>query len=163
MADDGAATDQQISFIVKASNDSRHSLTLPLTITIGELKTKLSASDYADIEPHRQRLIYSGRVLKDADTLADCKIKEGNTVHLVKGADSNNRQDPANQGGSTPIANAGQPAANVPTNIAAGTGANNPLAQLTGARYAGFHQLPGADMFGADGGVSGVRFAVYTN
>jgi len=48
---------------------------------------------------------------------------------------------------------AGQPASNVPSNIAAGSGAGNPLAQLTGARYAGFHGLPGADMFGADGGM----------
>jgi ubiquilin len=38
--------------------------------------------------------------------------------------------------------------------MASGT-ANNPLAGLTGARYAG-HQinLPGLDMFGPDGGVS---------
>lgn len=43
----------------------------------------------------------------------------------------------------------------VPTNMAAGT-ANNPLAGLTGARYAGHMGLPGADMFGADGGVSEV-------
>ncbi|KAI4755404.1 hypothetical protein E4T44_14762, partial [Aureobasidium sp. EXF-8845] len=94
----------------------------------------------------------SGRVLKDHETLSSYKIKDGHTIHLVKGAESNNRQNPANQGGSTPIAGAGS-AANVPSNIAAGTGAHNPMAQLTGARYAGFHQLPGADMFGADGGM----------
>ena len=37
--------------------------------------------------------------------------------------------------------------------MAAGT-ANNPLAGLTGARYAGLTNLPSADMFGPDGGVS---------
>lgn len=41
----------------------------------------------------------------------------------------------------------------VPTNIAAGT-AHNPLADLTGARYAGQVNLPNRSMFGADGGVS---------
>lgn len=47
--------------------------------------------------------------------------------------------------------NSGQSA--TPVNIAAGTG-NDPLAGLTGARYAGHAQLPRADMFGPDGGVS---------
>lgn len=41
----------------------------------------------------------------------------------------------------------------VPTNIAAGT-AHNPLADLTGARYAGQVNLPSRSLFGADGGVS---------
>ena len=43
-------------------------------------------------------------------------------------------------------------AAGIPQNIAAGTG-GDPLANLTGARYAGFAQMPGAGMFGPDGGV----------
>jgi ubiquilin len=38
--------------------------------------------------------------------------------------------------------------------MAAGTSAGNLLAGLTGARYAGHMGLPGAEMFGADGGVS---------
>jgi ubiquilin len=146
-------SDQQLTFTVKSSNDAKYAITIAANSTVSQLKEKLATSDFADIPTERQRLIYSGRVLKDPDTLASYKIKDGNTIHLVKGAESNNRQNPANQGGSTPVPGAGT-AANVPSNIAAGTGAHNPLAQLTGARYAGFHQLPGADMFGADGGVS---------
>lgn len=154
-----AATDeseQQITFTVKSSADAKYVLTVPLSATVGDLKQKLSASEYADLPPERQRLIYSGRVLKDPDSVASCKIKEGNTVHLVRGAESNARQNPANQGGATTAGvppGAGQPASNVPSNIAAGTGAGNPLAQLTGARYAGFHGLPGMDAFGADAGM----------
>ena len=154
MASSEETPDAQITFNVKSSSDSKYLLTLPLTTTVADLKSTLSTSEYADIPPERQRLIYSGRVLKDADTLATCKIKDGNTVHLVKGAESNSRQNPANQGsGSAVPQGAGAPASNVPSNIAAGTGAGNPMAQLTGARYAGFHGLPGADMFGADGGM----------
>jgi len=41
----------------------------------------------------------------------------------------------------------------VPQNLSTGVG-NDPLAALTGARYAGFQQMPGAGMFGPDGGVS---------
>ncbi|KAI5196841.1 hypothetical protein AUEXF2481DRAFT_29931 [Aureobasidium subglaciale EXF-2481] len=145
-------SEQQLTFTVKSSNDAKYAITITANSTVQQLKEKLSTSDFADIPTERQRLIYSGRVLKDHETLSSYKIKDGHTIHLVKGAESNNRQNPANQGGSTPVAGAGT-ASNVPSNIAAGTGAHNPLAQLTGARYAGFHQLPGADMFGADGGM----------
>ena len=146
--------EQQITFNVKSSAEAKYVLTVPLSTTIADLKQKLSTSEYASLPPERQRLIYSGRVLKDNDTVGSCKIKDGNTVHLVRGAESNSRQNPANQGGSASVPpGAGQPASNVPSNIAAGTGAGNPLAQLTGARYAGFHGLPGMDAFGADGGM----------
>ncbi|CAJ0650059.1 2596_t:CDS:2 [Entrophospora sp. SA101] len=37
-----------------------------------------------DITADRQRLIYSGKVLKDDDTLETCKIAEGHTVHMVR-------------------------------------------------------------------------------
>lgn len=155
MADDPATVDEApITFNVKSSSDAKYVLAVPLNLTVLDLKQKLSSSEYADIPPERQRLIYSGRVLKDPDTLASYKIKEGNTVHLVKGAASNQRQNPASTGSGNTVGGTGSTTAStgVPTNIAAGTG-NNPLAGLTGARYAGFAQLPGAGMFGPDGGV----------
>jgi ubiquilin len=154
MADDTATADEApITFNVKSSSDAKYVVTVPLTLTVLDLKQKLAGPEYADIPPEQQRLIYSGRVLKDPDSLASYKIKEGNTVHLVKGAASNQRQTPANQSSSTQAGTGSTPAATgVPNNIAAGTG-NNPLAGLTGARYAGFAQLPGAGMFGPDGGV----------
>ena len=156
MADDAPAEEAPITFNIKSSSDAKYVLTLPLTTTVIDLKTKLSTSEYADLPPERQRLIYSGRVLKDPDTLGSYKIKDGHTVHLVKGAASNQRQNPANMGSSAGTGTSGTAApaaAGVPTNIATGTG-NNPLAGLTGARYAGFAQLPNAGMFGPDGGVS---------
>lgn len=114
--------------------------------TVLDLKTKLAGEDYENIPVQRQRLIYSGRVMKNDDTLATYKIKPNNTIHMVKSAASNPGQPAATSAPATAPA--------VPTNMAAGT-ANNPLAGLTGARYAG-HQvnLPGMDMFGPDGGVS---------
>ena len=154
MADESAADEPQVTFNVKSSTDKKYLLTVPQSMTVLDLKEKLSTSEYADIPAARQRLIYSGRVLKDVDTVGSYKIKDGNTLHLVKGADSNARQNPGDQGGAATGASPANPAANVPQNIAAGTGAHNPLAGLTGARYAGFGQLPGMDMFGADGGVS---------
>ncbi|CAL5874316.1 uncharacterized protein PFLUO_LOCUS8612 [Penicillium psychrofluorescens] len=157
MADDaGTADDTSITFTVKSSTDAKFTLTLPLSTPVSELKEKLSSSEYADTPAERQRLIYSGRVLKDSETLESYKIKDGHTIHLVKSAASNQRQNPAAQSTSAAPASAAgttsQPATGVPTNLAAGTG-NNPLAGLTGARYAGFAQLPGAGLFGPDGGM----------
>lgn len=137
----------QITFLVKSSNDTKYPVSILETATIRELKEKLAGSDYADTPVERQRLIFSGRVLKDSDTIASAKIKEGHTVHLVKSAASNVRQNPAASASSS---GSPAPAANVPTNMAAGTG-NNPLAGLTGARYAGFHGLPSLESLGGDG------------
>ncbi|RDW87668.1 hypothetical protein BP5796_03362 [Coleophoma crateriformis] len=137
-------SDPQVSFKVKTSADGNHQITMAETATVLDLKKKLAGDDYEKIPVERQRLIYSGRVMKNEEPLSTYKIKTGNTIHMVKSAQSNAAQNPAN-----PAAPA---AAAVPTNMAAGT-ANNPLAGLTGARYAGHMGLPGAEMFGADGGM----------
>lgn len=140
--------ENQITFKVKTSGDSCHTITAAESMTVLDLKTKLSGDDYEVISVDRMRLIYSGRVMKDAEQLSTYKIKNGNTVHMVKSAASNSKQRPANSGSST----SGSTPSLVPPNMAAGT-ANNPLAGLTGARYAGHVQLPSADIFGADGGM----------
>lgn len=144
---DSDPVETQLTFNVKASNDQKFVLTLPVSTSIGDVKNKLSGPDYADVPVERIRLIYSGRVLKNEDTLSTHNVKDGNTIHMVKGAASNARQNPA---GST--SSAAAPAVPALPPMATGT-ANNPLAGLTGARYAGFHGLPNANMFGADGGV----------
>ncbi|PHH67311.1 hypothetical protein CDD81_68 [Ophiocordyceps australis] len=147
MADDGsteAGADSQVTFKVKTSSERTHTITMSESMTVLDLKTKMAGQDYEDIAVDRQRLIYSGRVMKNDDTLASYKIKPNNTIHMVKSSASS-RSQPAAASTWTPPA--------VPTNMAAGT-ANNPLAGLTGARYAG-HQinLPGMDVFGPDGGM----------
>ena len=74
---DGDAAEQQITFNIKSSSDAKHVVTVPISMTVGDLKQKISTSEYADTPPERQRLIYSGRVLKDGDTIAGCKVKIG--------------------------------------------------------------------------------------
>ncbi|KPM37402.1 hypothetical protein AK830_g9155 [Neonectria ditissima] len=140
-----ASSDAQLTFKVKTSSDTTHSITMSEAATVLELKTKLAGQDFENLPVERQRLIYSGRVMKNDDNLSTYKIKHNNTIHMVKSAASNQTQPASASSTSTPPA--------VPTNMASGT-ANNPLAGLTGARYAG-HQinLPGLDMFGPDGGM----------
>lgn len=145
-AEDATSAEAQITFKVKASGDKNHQITMPEAATVGELKTKLATEQYENIPVERQRLIYSGRVMKNEDTLASYKVKPGNTIHLVKSAASNPAPAPS-ASSSSPVPQA------VPSNMAAGTSANNLLAGLTGARFAGHANLPSANMFGADGGV----------
>ncbi len=149
MADTGeAGSDPQITFKVKSANDKTHTITMAETASVLDLKTKLAGADFEDIPAERQRLIYSGRILKDSDALSVYKIKHLNTIHMVKSARSN--PTPA---ASTSAASGPTPAA-VPQNMASGSGAGDLLAGLTGARFAGHANLPSANLFGADGGVS---------
>ncbi|KAF4467805.1 deubiquitination-protection dph1 [Fusarium albosuccineum] len=149
MADNAESSgDAQITFKVKTSSDSTHTITMPEAATVLDLKTKLAGEAYENIPVERQRLIYSGRVMKNDDALSNYKIKHNNTIHMVKSAASNqqpNQSSSVNTNTSTPQA--------APANMASGT-ANQPFAGLTGARYAGFgNGLPGLDMFGPDGGM----------
>lgn len=148
MSEDATA-DTQVTFKVKTSADGNHTITMSESATVLDLKTKLSGDEYEKVPTERMRLIYSGRVMKDPDTLATYKIKTGNTVHMVKSAASNAPKPSAATSSTGGMSSA---ASGVPTNMAAGT-ANNPLAGLTGARYAGHMGLPSADMFGPDGGL----------
>ncbi|KAK3393690.1 hypothetical protein B0H63DRAFT_443910 [Podospora didyma] len=146
MADNSeAGSDAQITFKVKSSSEKNHIITMPETATVLDLKTKLAGDDFEGVPAERQRLIYSGRVLKNDDALSVYKIKNHNTIHMVKSAASNPAPPKAGTS-STPTPQA------VPS-MAAGTSANNPLAGLTGARYAGHANLPSRDLFGADGGM----------
>lgn len=144
MADAAAGTteDASVTFNVKASSGPKVTVTLPLSTTVADLKTKLAEPDMANVPVTSQRLIYSGKVLKDHETLATHNVKEGNTMHLVRSAASNQRQNPASQSTSTSTGQtAPSPAASIPQNFASGTG-NDPLVGLTGARYAGFAGMP---------------------
>ena len=146
-SDETPASDGEITFKVKTSAEGNHTITMPESATVLDLKNKLAGDDYEELPAERQRLIYSGKVMKNEEPLSTYKIKAGNTIHMVKSAQSNAAQNPANSGAAAPGSAPG-----VPTNMAAGTN-NDILAGLTGARYAGHLGLPGASMFGADGGV----------
>lgn len=146
MTEPASSEDATVTFHIKSSGGQKWTLTLPLTTTTQDLKVKLATEEYANVPATAQRLIYSGKVLKDNDTLATHNVKEGNTMHLVKSAASNQRQNPASQSSASNPSSATPQATGVPQNLASGTG-NDPLAGLTGARYAGFAQLPSASMF----------------
>lgn len=149
-----------ITINIKSSGDSKYEVSVEPSNTIEDLKAIISTK--ADVPPESQRLIYSGKILKDPETVASYKIQNGHTVHLVKSAaakaassSSNAPSALTNSGNATNNSSNNQSStgSEIPSNIAAGQGSFNPLADLTGARYAGYTQLPSASMFGPDGGM----------
>ncbi|CAG8608433.1 hypothetical protein C2G38_2072185 [Gigaspora rosea] len=86
----------EITINVKCSNDQKYIVTIDTSKTVLEFKQAIA--EKCDTTADRQRLIYSGRVLKDNDTLETYKIAEGHTVHMVKSsAPSGSSQAQASQ------------------------------------------------------------------
>ncbi|KAK6522566.1 hypothetical protein TWF281_002005 [Arthrobotrys megalospora] len=150
---DESKDEDSISFTVKSIADTKIPVTVNRFTSIADLKQQLA--EPSSIPADRQRLIYSGRVLKDDQTVDSYKIQNGHTVHLVKGAPSNAAAARGAIGGSSAStsgtgAAGGSGSTNPPQQLpsmAAGTG-TNPLSRLTN-----HIPLPSADVFGPDGGM----------
>ncbi|TBU25870.1 hypothetical protein BD311DRAFT_668775 [Dichomitus squalens] len=128
-----AASSSEISINVKGPSELKLQITIATDKTVADLKQAIA--EKSDVPADRQRLIYSGRVLKDEDALSTYKIQSSHTIHMVKGA--------ARSGLSA------QPTApqQLPT-MQAGQNPHDPLTQLNGPMgfglMAGFN--PFADM-----------------
>ncbi|KAI3656675.1 hypothetical protein MP638_002623 [Amoeboaphelidium occidentale] len=113
-----------IKITVKSSSGSTSKVDLsvqPEEQTVLQLKEKISAE--LNVPSNEQRLIYSGKIMKDEDKLSVYKIMEGHTIHLV-------RSKPATAAASTPA-----PATTATTTTAAPRSLNmdpsmNPLAGM---------------------------------
>ncbi|KAI8351803.1 hypothetical protein EDC96DRAFT_577526 [Choanephora cucurbitarum] len=110
-----------INVNIKSSSDKKFIITIETEKTVLDLKTAIA--EQTEVPADRQRLIYSGRVLKDHDTLADCKIADGNTVHMVKGS------QPGTKATTTTTTT---PTTNTTPNTAPNTTPANPFAGLAG-------------------------------
>ncbi|KAJ7284941.1 hypothetical protein C8J57DRAFT_1119950, partial [Mycena rebaudengoi] len=82
MSDEAPAPEIQIN--VKGPSELKLQITITTDKTVLELKQAIA--EKSDVEAERQRLIYSGRVLKDEDLLSVYKIQSSHTIHMVKGA-----------------------------------------------------------------------------
>jgi len=124
----------EITVTIKAAGDKKHETKVLTTSTVLQLKEQLAKE--MDVSVERQRLIYSGKILKDGDTLETYKIKDGHTIHLVKGAAKHSSSTgPSSTNSETQQKTTGE----VPRNLTAGQNAFDPLAGLTSARYAGYN------------------------
>ena len=69
-----------------------------VSMTVGQLK-EMIAERCPTVPAELQRLIFAGRILKDFQTIEQCSIVDGATVHMVKG--SARRTDPAPSAATT--------------------------------------------------------------
>lgn len=88
-----------INVNIKSSSDKKFVIAIDTDKTVLDLKNAIA--EQTEVPAERQRLIYSGRVLKDPDTLADCKVADGNTIHMVKGGGPKGKRRRGMRGGLT--------------------------------------------------------------
>lgn len=133
------------------SGQNKWDVTINESDSITQLKEEIAK--VSEIPSENQRLIYSGKILKDDQTVESYNIKDDHSIHLVKSGGQNNNK--AQTGNSVSSSTATDQSTSVPSNLSAGqTSGFNPLADMTSARYAGYLNMPSADMFGPDGGVN---------
>ncbi|KAG8847542.1 hypothetical protein FRB96_001589 [Tulasnella sp. 330] len=73
----------EVTINIKGPNELKLPITISTSKSVRDLKDAIAGK--SDVEAARQRLIYSGRVLKDDEPLTTYKIQSGHTVHMVKG------------------------------------------------------------------------------
>ncbi|TFY74613.1 hypothetical protein EWM64_g9398, partial [Hericium alpestre] len=126
-------TPSEIQINVKGPSELKLQITISTDKTVRELKQ--AVAEKSDVEADRQRLIYSGRVLKDDDQLSVYKIQSSHTIHMVKGA--------ARSAASTSSA---QPAAAQPLpSMQTGQNVHDPLTQLNS--HMGYGLMAGLNPF----------------
>ncbi|KIM36527.1 hypothetical protein M413DRAFT_449070 [Hebeloma cylindrosporum] len=136
MADEQAP---EIQINVKGPSELKLQISITTDKTVLELKQAIAAK--SDVEADRQRLIYSGRVLKDDDSLSVYKIQSSHTIHMVKGVSR------SGAGGSS---SSGAPATPQPLPaMQTGQNVHDPLTQLNG--HMGFGAMAGLNPFGEMG------------
>ncbi|KAJ1552829.1 hypothetical protein HK096_010269 [Nowakowskiella sp. JEL0078] len=108
---------EEITLNIKCSNETKIQTKISPSASVKSLKDKIAAELESTSIPtpaNQQRLIFSGRVLKDEEILTTYKIANGNTVHLVRSA-------PKPASASTPNAPAAESASSTTTASAAVT------------------------------------------
>ncbi|KAF6749467.1 hypothetical protein DFP72DRAFT_1048978 [Ephemerocybe angulata] len=134
----------EIQINVKGPSELKLQISISPSKSVLELKEAIAAK--SDVEASRQRLIYSGRVLKDDDLLSVYKIQSAHTIHMVKGAARSAGGAPASTSSSSNPTSAPAPQA-LPTNIAAGQLPSDPLTQLNSSNLFGHPGVAGFNPF----------------
>ncbi|KIR58563.1 ubiquilin [Cryptococcus bacillisporus CA1873] len=133
-AEQPSSASSDITITVKGPQELKLAISISPDKNVAELKELIASK--CDVEKDRQRLIYSGKVLKDEETISSYKIQNGHTIHMVKGA--------AKPSSSTPAGQASQP----PRLPQMGTGLNvgsNPIDNVENIHHglAGFNPFTG--------------------
>jgi len=76
------SSSNQFTVTIKGPSDVKLSITIDADSTVEQLKQAI-ADKNSDFPASNQRLIFSGRVLKDEQVLASYGVKNGVAIHLV--------------------------------------------------------------------------------
>lgn len=79
--------DREMKINVRSSTGQTYMVEADKSDTVEALKLKIADATEAAgqrVEATIQRLVYLGRVLKDAQTVEECGIEDSHTVHMVK-------------------------------------------------------------------------------
>ena len=154
---------KSITLHIKGPSALKLSVTISKDQTVLQLKERI-AMENNDFPAESQRLIYSGKVLKDPETLASYNAQDNHTIHMVRAAiktSSGASSTPASSGTTMSQATASRAAEaqGVPSSFSAGQQfTNNPLSALNRADYAGPHMAnllnEAGGMFGNFGGMN---------
>lgn len=71
----------EVNIVIKTINNDVYNIPVSTSASIISLKSLIQAA--TAVESDRQRLIYRGRVLHDANIVQDYQIEDGHTVHMV--------------------------------------------------------------------------------
>lgn len=86
--------DQLVTITIKVlGSENRHQLTVPLSMTISELKDKVV--EFSNFEKESIRLIFMGKSLQNKETLSFYKIEDGHTIlaHASRKSSQDNQAD----------------------------------------------------------------------
>jgi ubiquilin len=131
-----------MQIFIKTSTEAKQPIDISPTATIQELKEAISVSTLS-IPVDNQRLIFTGKVLKDSDMLELLNVKEGCTIHLVKSQIKNS--SPTTKSTQSEIQNA----STTPTPAAAHINPSTPSDQASSIPRASFSRnaaFPSSDL-----------------
>ncbi|KAI9226710.1 MAG: hypothetical protein DHS80DRAFT_27797 [Piptocephalis tieghemiana] len=143
-----------INLQIKSASEAKLSIDISSTATIRELKEAIEAKAN-DAPADRQRLIYSGKVLKDTESIASYKIATGHTVHMVKGpAKGTTTNRPASSTSTAPSTSSTTSSANTQTSSTPSTSVPmDPFAAMASMAGSDPSSNPMAGMAGGPGGM----------
>ena len=113
---------------IKQSNDTRYEVSIEPSDSVLKLKEIIKTQSGGNIEVQDQRLIYSGKVLKDDQSIEQTGLKEGHTIHLVVAKKTSNTTTSNTTTASTATANTGTSNTRTATATPMAQGGMNPFA-----------------------------------
>lgn len=154
-------TGASVTLNIKGPSALKLSISISTENTVLQLKQRIEAEN-KDFPAESQRLIYSGKVLKDPETLESYNVKDNHTIHMVRAAIKSSGPSntmPASSTSSKESATRAAESQGVPAGFSAGQQfMNNPLSALNRADYAGPHMASllneAGGMFGNFGGMN---------